>query len=51
MGPQERLTAYIRAVEGAPFVWGEHDCLTFTNGAYRAMHGSGWADDWRAGYD
>jgi len=46
MGPQERLTAYIRAIEGKSFEWGRHDCLTFTNGAYRAMHGVGWADDW-----
>ena len=50
MGPQERLTAYIKAVEDAPFVWGEHDCLTFTNSAYRAMHGVGWADDWLGRY-
>ena len=50
MGPIERLTAHIRAAESAPFVWGEHDCLTFTNGAYRAMHGAGWADDWLGRY-
>ena len=50
MGPLERLTAYIRAAEGASFIWGEHDCLTFTNGAYRAMYGAGWADDWLGRY-
>ena len=50
MGPLERLTAYIRAADGASFVWGEHDCLTFTNGAYRAMYGAGWADDWLGRY-
>ena len=50
MGPQERLTSYIRAVAEVPFKWGEHDCLTFTNDAYRAMHGAGWADDWLGRY-
>ena len=50
MGPIERLTAYIRDAEDASFVWGEHDCLTFTNGAYRAMYGVGWADDWLSRY-
>jgi len=50
MGPFERLTAYIRAAEDASFVWGEHDCLTFTNGAYRAMYGAGWAEDWLGRY-
>ena len=50
MGPFERLTAYIRAAESASFVWGEHDCLTFTNGAYRAMYGVGWADEWLGRY-
>ena len=23
-----------------------HDCLTFTNNAFHAMYGEGWADDW-----
>ena len=50
MGTHERLTSYIKAVSDAPFVWGKHDCLTFTNGAYRAMHGAGWADDWLGRY-
>jgi len=50
MGPFERLTAYIRDAESASFVWGEHDCLTFTNGAYRAMYGVGWADEWLGRY-
>ena len=50
MGSNERLTSYIKAVSDTPFVWGEHDCLTFTNGAYRAMYGSGWADDWLGRY-
>ena len=50
MGPQERLTAYIRGVRDVPFKWGEHDCLTFTNNAYRAMYEAGWADDWLGRY-
>lgn len=33
-----------------PFRWGEHDCLTFTNAAWREMHGHGWADDWLGRY-
>jgi hypothetical protein len=50
MGTQERLTAYLRQVKDRPFLWGEHDCLTFTNSCWRAMHGSGWADDWLGRY-
>jgi hypothetical protein len=50
MGPFERLTAYISDCEGRSFEWGKHDCLTFTNGAYRAMYGKGWADDWLGRY-
>jgi hypothetical protein len=50
MGPQKQLNAYIKAVRGAPFKWGYHDCLTFTNGAWRAMYGHGWADDWLGRY-
>lgn len=29
-----------------PFEWGVHDCFTFTNNAFRAMYGYGYADDW-----
>lgn len=50
MGPFERLNAYIKDCERSEFAFGEHDCLTFTNGAYRAMYGSGWADDWVGRY-
>jgi hypothetical protein len=50
MGPNERLAAYLRACAGVPFAWGSHDCLTFTNGAWHAMYGSGWADDWLGRY-
>lgn len=44
MGPQDRLIAYIKAQRGKEFAIGSHDCLTFTNGAWAAMHGEGFAD-------
>lgn len=50
MGPQGSLAEYIRDVDGRAFEWGVHDCLTFTNGAFVAMHGKGWADDWLGRY-
>ena len=50
MGPRERLSAYLKAVSATPFAWGGHDCLTFTNDAYKAMYGDGWADDWLGRY-
>jgi hypothetical protein len=50
MGPRERLSAYLKAVSATPFAWGSHDCLTFTNDAYKAMYGDGWADDWLGRY-
>jgi hypothetical protein len=50
MGPRERLSAYLKAVSATSFAWGSHDCLTFTNDAYKAMYGDGWADDWLGRY-
>ena len=50
MGPQKQLNAYLKAVRSAPLKWGHQDCLTFTNGAWRAMYGHGWADDWLGRY-
>jgi hypothetical protein len=50
MGPREHLNAYLKAVKSKPFVWGQHDCLTFTNDAFTAMYGEGWADDWLSRY-
>jgi hypothetical protein len=46
MGPRQSLNQYINAVRNKPFEWGKNDCLTFTNGAFHAMYGKGWADDW-----
>jgi len=50
MGPRESLNGYLASVRDKSFKWGEHDCLTFTNGAYKAMYGAGWADDWLGRY-
>ena len=46
MGPRERLNDYLNSVRDIPFQWGKFDCLIFTNNAFKAMHGEGWADDW-----
>ena len=44
MGPQRRLIDYVKAQRGRKFELGQHDCFTFTNGAWREMHGCGYAD-------
>jgi hypothetical protein len=44
------LQIYLGEVLERPFVFGEHDCLVFTNEACRRMHGRGWADDWIGRY-
>ena len=44
MGQVDLLIEYVKAQRGKPFALGEHDCFTFTNGAWRAMHGHGYAD-------
>jgi len=51
MGKRESLNQYIAEVRLKPFVFTEHDCLTFTNNAFRKMYGEGWADDWLGRYD
>ena len=50
MGKRESLNQYIAEVRLKPFVFTEHDCLTFTNNAFRKMYGEGWADDWLGRY-
>lgn len=50
MGTRESLNAYLKDVRDKPFEWGVHDCLTFTNNAFHAMYGEGWADDWLGRY-
>lgn len=49
MGQRERLNAYLRSYAGG-FKWGERDCYTFTNGAWLAMYGHEWADEWAGAY-
>ena len=44
MGPENLLIGYVKAQRGKPFALGEHDCFTFTNGAWRVLHGRGYAD-------
>ena len=50
MGPEKRLNSYIRQVRSEPFHWGGHDCLTFSNTAFKLYHGFGYADDWLGEY-
>ena len=50
MGKISRLNEYLSEVCDVPFEWGVHDCFTFTNGAWKAMYGQGWADDWLGKY-
>jgi hypothetical protein len=50
MGPHDLLIAYFREQRGRRFKLGEHDCFTFTNGAWRLMHGEGYADDLTGAY-
>jgi len=45
-----RLFNYIEAKRNLPFKWGEHDCYTFTNGAFHEMYGKGYADHWEGLY-
>ena len=44
------LNEYIKRVREVPFQWHVNDCFMFTNNAYRAMYGQGWADDWLGKY-
>jgi len=50
MGSRRSLIAYLREIKDTQFQWGVHDCLTFTNEAWRRMNGDGWADDWLSRY-
>lgn len=45
MGTRESLNEFIDGCRGREFVWGVHDCFTFTNNAFKAMYGKGWGDD------
>ena len=50
MGPSQRINDYIRSVRREPFRWGHHDCLIFSNTAFKLYHGFGYADDWLGRY-
>jgi len=45
MGPYNLLNEYLKSVKDTPFEWGKHDCLIFTNSAFKEMYGEGWGDD------
>jgi len=46
----DSLNEYIKKVRDVPFQWHVNDCFTFTNNAFHAMYGEGWADDWDGKY-
>lgn len=46
----DALNEYIRKMRDVPFQWHTNDCFMFTNNAYHAMYGEGWADDWVGKY-
>lgn len=50
MGPKERLNQYLDKVSSEPFVWGKHDCLVFSNNAFKEYWGFGYAEDWLGKY-
>jgi hypothetical protein len=51
MGSEVALTEYLEEIQDRSFRWGKHDCFTFTNEAWRRMHGEPWAPaEWLTGY-
>ena len=44
------LNNYLESCRAIPFEWGVHDCLTFSNAAFKAYHGTEWASDWLGRY-
>lgn len=47
---QKDLSIYLKEVKDKHFHWGEHDCLIFSNNAFKAYHGFGYAEDWFGRY-
>ena len=45
MGPQDKLNRYLQENRTKAFGLGVHDCVIWTNGAWAAMNGCGYADD------
>ena len=46
----DALNSYIEARRNLGFQWHVNDCFMFTNNAFRAMYGVGYADDWIGKY-
>lgn len=45
-----KLAEYVDSLRDHPFVWGEHDCLTFANNCVEVVTGRAFADDWLGNY-
>ena len=45
-----KLAEYVNSLQDYPFVWGEHDCLTFVNKCVELVRGQSFADDWLGDY-
>jgi hypothetical protein len=45
-----RLMDYVDQCRNKPFDWAGFECLSFVNGAAKAMTGKGFADDWVGEY-
>ena len=47
----EAFHEYVAEIQDRRFEWGVHDCFTYTNEAWRRMHGEPWAPgDWTGCY-
>lgn len=46
----QALYKYLDEVKDRPFHMHVNDCFMFTNNAWKAMYGYGWADDWGKRY-
>lgn len=45
-----RLADYLESLRDYPFIWGENDCITFTNKCVEIITGQGYCDDWVGDY-
>lgn len=46
----DALNNYLRANRNSGFQWHVNDCFIFTNNCFRALYGTGYADDWLGKY-
>ena len=46
----DALDVFVAKNVNKSFQWHTNDCLMFTNDAWKAMYGHGWADDWLGKY-